>query len=129
MSEELLDKKEHNEYELEICWGRPPEFEGHTRDICSVYVKSKTEDGIVFTEQTHISLRTRLGSENPIKIRFPEAENCEKFLTKNLIAHTIRKAKDRIDSEDYKKGETYPELITTQNLERWLDKIKLMSEE
>jgi len=129
MGEKLIDKKEHKEYELEIYWGRPPEFEEHDRDICSVYVKSKTEEGIVFIEQTHISHEAELIAENPVKIRFPKVENWEEFLKGKIIDYTFGKARDRIDSEDYEKRETYPELITTDKLEQWLDKIKLISEE
>ena len=120
MSDKFIEEKEHNGYELEIFWGRPPEFEEHARDICSVYVKSKTEEGIIFIEQTHISHEAKLIAENPVKTRFPKVENLEEFLKENLIDYTFRKAKDRIDSEDYEKGETYPELITTDKLERWL---------
>lgn len=129
MGEKLIDKKEHKEYELEIYWGRPLEFERYDRDICSVYVKLKIEEGIVFIEQTHISHEAEIMVENLIKIGFPKVENWEEFLKEKLIDYTFGKARDRIDSGKYQKGEPYPEMITTQKIKQWLDKIKLLYED
>jgi len=110
MSEKLLDKKEYSGFILEIYWGNPPEFVEHTRDICSVYVKSKTEENTLFIEQTHISHKAELIAKDV------------KNLKEKLIDYTVKKAKDRINLRKYQKGKTYAELITANKFEQWLDK-------
>jgi len=117
MGEKLLDIKEHKSYLLEICWGLPPAFERHNRDICSVYVKSKTNESIIFVEQTHISNEAELIAKNV------------KNLEEKLIDYTFKKAKDRIDSRKYQRGKTYSELFEADNINWWLDKVQLMSKQ
>lgn len=135
MSEKLIGEEEFQRYKLEIYWGRPPEFAGHSRDICTICVKSDTEEGIIFTEQTHISLIAVIESKNLIRNLYPELLR-DKLTEDNVIGnfvvnYTIKKVKDRIQSGNFKMGELYKEEIMTgtTDIESWVHNVRQLFDE
>lgn len=117
---EKCTKKEYKGHKLRICWGRPPEFEICSSHICSVYVESKTDKHLLFTERTHISLIAEKLAENLAKKESPGGTTWQKL----LIEYTFRKAKGRIESGDYEKEAAYSEEILNYKLKNWLNEVQ-----
>jgi len=120
MGEEFIGKGEFEAFKLSIYCGRPPEYEMYDRDICSIHVKYEHEEGIIFIDQTHIAHIAEKDLQKQI----------EKFILKYkdlrslLVQYTVKKAKDRINSGNFKKGKTYLEEVFSHNLGSWVKKVE-----
>ena len=111
MSEEFITEEEYEEYNFKIYLQK--EFDRH---ICSIYVIPKIDGNTLFTERTIITHVAKMIGKNIIKKQFPKVENPDKILIKLIIDNTFKNAKGRIDSEDFKVGETYEKVFSLENI-------------
>jgi hypothetical protein len=111
MSEEFITEEENEEYIFKIYLQK--EFDRH---ICSIYVILKIDGNILFTERTTITHEAKMIGKNIIKKQFPKVENPDKILIKLIIDNTFKNAKGRINSEDFKAGETYEKVFSLENI-------------
>lgn len=112
-------EKKFKGYILKGYWKRTPD----TRDNYFVDVIPESENDILFTEQTNISVEARKKAENLIKDYLPENVSLGSLIEK----YTLAKVEERIESREYEEGRVYPPMeIRTWNIESWLSEVRKM---
>ena len=91
----------------------------------AIHVRSKSDEYDLFTEIT--SIKDFIWNIEARKIGewYPEyAKNWNEILEESTWFDTYRRARKRLESNEYKEGEIYHEIITIDNFEPWFKKVK-----
>ena len=127
MSEEFIEGETIRGYKTRISRKSPPGYEGHEGKFFAVHVRSKSDDCNLFSEVIHITDLLWLEAEKRIKEKYSNVENWKEFLEESIRFDLFKRAEERIDSKDYKKGKIYPpKKIDLKNFEHWLNEVRSM---